>query len=247
MLFDAVVAAPYLLRIGKGIRLRGVTAHLRTRYAHIITLTRAGFIKPFVKHAVARQRQHATYAVADLDDFLASLTARAVVHPNPEPPVMDIPQAAKRAYCTMPNVLRMILDGRLSWVGIDPEVPGFHGVIVNADEVLERVRAPDLDGFTANHLQKRLGIHQRVVKALIACGYLRPETRINPVNKCPTDIVRIDEVEAFERKYISLWNLSKHYNTNAYKLKTDLDRLGKKPAISNDKVGATFYLKSAML
>lgn len=247
VLFDAVAAAPSLRRIAKGVRLRGVTAHLRTRYAHTLTLARGGFIKPFVTHAVERQGQRATFAIADLDDFLANLTSRAVVHPNPESPVMDIPQAAKRAYSTMPDVLRMILDGTLSWVGVDPDMPGFHGVLVNADEVLERVRAPDLDGFTAHALKARLGIHQRVIEGLIARGYLRRERRINPVNRCPVFIVRPDTVEAFEREYVSLWELSKRYNTNAYKLKVDLDRRGKRPAISNDKVGATFYLRRLML
>lgn len=247
VLFDAVAAAPCLRRMAKGVRLRGVTAHLRTRYAHTLTLIRGGFIKPFVTHAVERQGQRATYAVADLDDFLASLTHRAVVHAKPQSPVMDIPQAAKRAYCTMPDVLQMILDGTLSWVGLDPETPGFHGIVVNADEILERVRAPDLDGFTAHALKARLGIHQRAIEGLIAWGYLRRERRINPVNRCPVFIVRPDTVEAFEREYVSLWELSKRYNTNAYKLKVDLDRRGKRPAISNDKVGATFYLRRLML
>ncbi len=247
VLFDAIAAAPHLRQVAKGVRLRGVTAHLRTRYAHTLTLTRGGFIKPFVTHAVERQGQRATYAVADLDDFLDRLTRRAVVHPNPEPPVMDIPEAAKRAYCTMPDLLRMILDDGLEWIGRDPETPGFHGVLVNADEVLEKVRAPDLDGLTASDLRTRLGIHQRAVTGLIANGYLAREKRINPVNRCPVLIVRSQTVDNFEREYVSLSELARRYNVNAYKLKADLDRRGKKPAISNDKVGATFYLRSTMM
>ena len=246
-LFDAILAAPYLRQIAKGVRLRGVTAHLRTRYAHTLTLTRAGFIKPFVTHAVERQGQRATYAVADLNDFLSCLARRAVVHPNPKLPVMDIPKAAKRAYCTMPDVLHMILDGTLGWVGLDPEVPGFHGIIVDADEVLERVRGPDLDGLTANDLRKRLGIHQRAVTGLIANGYLAREKWINPVSRCPVFIVRSKTVDTFEREYVSLSELARHYKTNAYKLKIDLDRRGKRPAISNDRVGATFYLRRMMM
>ncbi len=184
VLFDARLAAPCLRRIAKGMSLHSVTKHLETRYAHTLTLARSGFIKPIVTKAEETDIRP-RYAASDLDDFIASLIEEAVVHPQPERPFMDIPRAAKRAYCTTPDILRMILRRELTWVGLDPDVSGFHAILVNADEVLSRVRGPDHDGYTMRTLRIRMCVHQRVIEALIAGGHLPQVKRLNPVKPAP--------------------------------------------------------------
>lgn len=245
-LFDARLAAPFLRRIAKGMSLHSVTKHLETRYAHTLTLARSGFIKPIVARA-GETDIRPRYATFDLDDFIASLIEEAVVHPQPERPIMDIPRAAKRAYCTTPDVLRMILGRELTWVGLDPDVSGFHAILVNADEVLDRVRGSDHDGYTIQTLRIRLGVHQRVVEGLLARGHLPRVATINPVNRCPNLIVPPDAVDTFQRTYVSLWDLAGQWQTNAFKLKKELDRRGVEPAIGRDQVGATFYLRDMLL
>lgn len=246
VLFDARLAAPFLRRIAKGMSLHGVTDHLETRYAHTLSLARRGFIKPIVPSA-GETDIRPRYTAIDLDEFIASLIEEAVVHPQPERPIMDIPRAAKRAYCTTPDVLRMILTRQLRWVGLDPDVSGFHAILVNADEVLDHVRGPAHDGYTMQTLRVRLGVHQRVVEALIAKNHLPQVDRINPVNRCPNRIVLPETVEAFERRYVSLSELAQHWRTNAFRLKKDLDRRGIEPALRNDQVGATFYSRRQLL
>lgn len=246
VLFDARLATPVLRRIAKGMSLHSVTEHLQTRYAHTLTLARSGFIKAIVASA-GETDIRPRYAAFDLDDFIASLIEDAVVHPQPERPIMDIPRAAKRAYCTTPDVLRMILARQLRWVGLDPDVSGFHAILVNADEVLDHVRGPAHDGYTMQTLRVRLGVHQRVVEALIAQSHLPQVERINPVNHCPNRIVLPETVEAFERSYVSLSELAQHWRTNAFRLKKDLDRRGIEPALRNDQVGATFYSRRQLL
>jgi len=247
VLFDARRAAPFLRRIAKGLKLHGVTEHLQTRYAHTLTIVRNGFNKPIVVAAAGDETARATYAAADLEDFIASLVENAIVCPQPKRPIMDIPRAAKRAYCTTPDVLRMILRRELAWVGLDPDVSGFHAILVNADEVLDRVRGSDHEGYTTQALRIRLGVHQRVVEGLIAGGHLPRVATINPVNRCPNLIVPPGAVDTFQRTYVSLWELADRWETNAFKLKKDLDRRGIDPTIRRDQVGATFYLRSTLL
>lgn len=224
-----------------------MTEHLQTRYAHTLTIVRHGFIKPIVEAAAGGETARATYAAADLEDFIASLVENAIVCPQTERPIMDIPRAAKRAYCTTPDVLRMILRRELAWVGLDPDVSGFHAILVNADEVLDRVRGSDHEGYTTQTLRIRLGVHQRVVEGLIAGGHLPRVATINPVNRCPNLIVPPDAVDTFQRAYVSLSELARRWEVNAFKLKKDLDRRGIRPALRNDQVGATFYQRSALL
>ncbi len=71
--------------------------------------------------------------------------------------------------------------------------------------------------------------------------------RLNPVNRHPDWIVMPETVDAFERTYVTLWELSRRWETNAFKLKKQLDRRGIVPAMRNDQVGATFYLRSTLL
>jgi predicted HTH domain antitoxin len=113
--------------------------------------------------------------------------------------------------------------------------------------VLDHVRGPAHDGYTMQTLRVRLGVHQRVVEALIAQSHLPQVERINPVNHCPNRIVLPETVEAFERSYVSLSELAQHWRTNAFRLKKDLDRRGIEPALRNDQVGATFYSRRQLL
>ena len=141
----------------------------------------------------------------------------------------------------------MILDRQLRWVGVDPDRAGFHAILVDADEILKRVRGPEHDGYTMQKLRARMKVGQRVVQALITGDYLPQVMRPNPVNRHPDWIVLPETIDAFERTYVSLSELAGRWEMNAFKLKTDLDRRGVEPAIRRDQVGATFYLRDRLL
>ncbi|MFH6780911.1 MULTISPECIES: hypothetical protein [Methylobacterium] len=247
VIFDAAIAAPVLGRATKLFSLRTMAEYLHTTYSYAIMLTTNGFIEPFKSDMVEEKVIRARYAKADVDAFMVKLSEGGVIRPRPERPFMDIPRATKRSYCPTPDIIRMILNRQLCWVGVDPDKAGFHAILVNADEILERVRGPDHNGYTTQALRIRLGVHQRVVDGLLARGYLPRVAAINPVNRCPNLIVLPDVVDTFERTYVSLCELAAQWETNAFKLKKDLDRRGVEPAIRRDQVGATFYLRKTLL
>jgi len=245
--FSAVFAAPILRRATKLLNLRAMAEHLQTTYSYAKMLATHGFIEPFKSDMVGEKVIRARFARADVDAFMDRLSDGAVVHPRPERPLMDIPRAAKRTYCPMPDVIRMILDRELRWVGVDPDRAGFHAILVDADEILARVRGPEHDGYTMQTLRVRMKVGQRVVQALIAGDYLPQVMRPNPVNRHPDWIVLPETVDAFERTYVALSELAARWEVNAFKLKTDLDRRGVKPATRRDQVGASFYLRDRLL
>ena len=90
--------------------------------------------------------------------------------------------------------------------------------------------------------QHRLQIGDRVARALMGQRLLKTVTVVNPVNRCPTVIVQADEVERFEREYVSLFTLAKQQGRHFRKV--EIDAAGIKPALDPEKVGATFYRRS---
>ena len=53
--------------------------------------------------------------------------------------------------------------------------------------------------------------------------------------------VTAEEVERFEREYVSLFVLAKQRGQHFRKVKQELDAAGIKPGLDPAKVGATFY------
>jgi hypothetical protein len=154
---------------------------------------------------------------------------------------VNIPEAARLAFCMSEEVVRLILDGKLvrKW-RLRGEL-GYMSVLVDIEEVRALVRGPDHGGFTGKALQDRLQTADRVIRKLIAGGQLKTETVINPVNRCPTVVVPAEEVERFEREFVSLFALAKRQGRHFRAVKKELEAAGIEPALDPKKIGATFY------
>lgn len=240
--FDAAQTQAFLAHHEDAISIKGVETYLNTGRVQAKILVEHGFIKPLHSHSRA-QRQRPTFATADLDQFFYMLTDRAVPATNPTPPIVNIPGAAKRANCGAHEVIRLILDRKLGWVGQDEAVPGYLGILVNANEVKRFVQGAPLDGLTARAIEKRLGTSTKVVVGLIEKGYLPTRTCINPINRCPVQIVDNAVFNAFDKKYILLLEMANIFDTIPVVMMRRLEDAGIQPAIQRDEVGATFYLR----
>jgi hypothetical protein len=184
------------------------------------------------------------FAPEDLDDFLTRLGAGAAEVAAVGPNQSDIPTIAKKACCGTAEIVQAILDGRLVPKGRLASERGFMAVLLDLDEVRTLFRGAELDGLTALALAKRLGVADRVTARLIGGGYLRTVTAINPINRCPTVIVPTEEVERFEREFVSLFSLAKQRGAHFRVLKKALEAAGVRTAFDPDEVGPTFYRRS---
>jgi hypothetical protein len=142
------------------------------------------------------------------------------------------------------DVVRLILDRKITRKWRLAGERGYMSVLVDVEEIRALVRGPDHGGFTAFALKDRMQTTHRVVRKLIAQGHLKTITVVNPVNRCPTVVVPADEVERFEREYVSLFGLAKQQGRHFLKVKQELDAAGIKPSLDPKKIGATFYLVS---
>ncbi|WP_024513056.1 hypothetical protein [Bradyrhizobium sp. ARR65] len=84
-------------------------------------------------------------------------------------------------------------------------------------------RGPEHGGLTGHALKDRLQTNDRVAHRLMALGHLKTFTVVNPVNRCPTVIVPAEEVERFEREYVSLFALAKQQERHFLVVKAPSD------------------------
>src|SRR5258708_27811723 len=112
--------------------------------------------------------------------------------------------------------------------------------LVDVEEIRAQVRGPDHGGFTAFALKDRMQTTDRVVRKLIAGGHLKTITVVNPVNRCPTVVVPADEVERFEREYVSLFALAKQLGRHLLAVKKELHPPRINPALDLQTLRATF-------
>ena len=214
--------------------------YLNAGRVHTRLLVDQGFIKalPAAKGAATR------YSKTELDAFIARLLRDAAPVKFLKLPTCTIPAAAKRANCSAAEILRLILDKKLTWVGQLIAERGYLSVLVRLDEIKEHVHRAKLDGLTARELEKRLKTSTKVVTALVQHGHLTQATVVNPINRCPVKIIALENVERFERTYVSLTVLAAERGQHFAGVKATLEAAGVKPAIDRAACHATFYRRA---
>lgn len=183
------------------------------------------------------------FAIADLDDLLARLSNGADTVAKPSAGQVDIPEAAKRAYCTGAAIVRLVVDRKLTWVGRLTGTEGYLGVLVNLDEVRELVRGVNHGGLTPAQVAGLLKTGDPVVRALIRLGHIATVATVNPVNRSPQQVVMPSEVKRFGRVFASLYTLAKEQGRHLRTVKKILEAAGLKPAF-DPGIGASFYRRS---
>jgi len=243
IVFSVEASREILEKSTDSLNLTDAESYLNAGRVHARLLHEEGFITPFVVFPSLRKSEY-NFAVKDLDRFLTELLAGTESVEGAALDEYDIPSAAKRANCSAAEIVRLILDKKLSWVGQLAGNQGYLSVLVRLSEIKTFVHGRPVDGFTPRDLERELGTTTATVKALIGNGILPTETIVHPVNRCPTTIIKTTVVGNFKRQYISLFNLAAEQGQHFRKVQKDLDKKGIKPVLTRDRYGASFYRRS---
>jgi hypothetical protein len=160
---------------------------------------------------------------------------------KPQSPAYSIQDAAKRASCGAGEIIRLILDKKLQWVGKLASAQGYAAVLVNGDEIKELVREPAPDAATVHELVGRFNTSVRVIKALITGGHFTTVTVRNAINRCPMRAIPSADLAAFMQDFVPLFELSEQLHVHPCVLKARLAEQGVQPALDPKKHYATFY------
>lgn len=235
--FDAQAATTVIAAMERRLYLPAARAYLNAPRSQADLLIKHGFIK--AKDPIAGTYDQ--YSIDDLDAFLRHLMvdARPVDHASAA--MADIPGAARRAHCSAVDVLQMILEGRLAWVGRLRQIHGYQSVLVNVDEVKAAVRGPDHGGLTHAQVREALRTNHRVLLALIANGLVIEFRARNPVTRRVQSLVHPLELARFQKTYVSLHVLADERKQHHLVLRKELDAAGVKPVFDPKTVHARFY------
>ncbi|WP_417683979.1 hypothetical protein [Roseibium sp.] len=240
VLFHADDAKFYLDRIEESMSLNQTRAYINAPRPVDRVLFEAGLLKPWLHGGTGVLKDHA-FAKRDLDEFLSALTASAVPATGAETNLVPILRAAKMANCSTPEIVQLILDGRLDTIRTDPELTGFLSVLVDPDEVKPLVRRDDHGGYSLREVEQKLKTSTRVVKALINHHHLEAVTAVNPINRCPQTIVKRDILDSFMERFETASSLSRRSGTHLQTMMKRLQGLGVDAAFPKDQIPATIY------
>jgi hypothetical protein len=242
VIFDAQAGSAAVQKAKGSLSLPAAGRYLNAPRVQSALLAKYAFIEPFLPAKAFGAVDQ--FAVDDLEAFLKRLLDGACPVDKPNQNQVDIPSAASLCCCASIQVLQLILDKKLNWVGRDTGLRNYMSVLVDVEEVRSKVRGADYEGFAVSALSDRMQTNGSVARALVAQGHLATVTVINPVNRCPTVIVPHDEVERFEAEYVSLFGLARERGLHHNAMKKRLEAAGIKPALDTKKIGATFYRRS---
>jgi hypothetical protein len=236
-MFDATAAEPFLDRLARSVSMKGAETYLNARRPIPQMLRDHGYIRPFVTPGTANLGDYA-FDPAELDRFLARLTSNATPKTDGLTPIS---RAAKRANCSQMEVVDLLVNDRLTTVGLNPASSGYAAVHVDLEEVRQKVRGPEHGGIKLRDVERRMSWSTSVVKKLIEEGLLPARTAINPKNRCPQTVVDPEDLDTFDAEYVSLQTLAKERGVHFKRMKRELEEAGVLPEPRFRNVPATFY------
>ncbi len=241
--FSSEAAAPVFDKLQNALTQKQVETNLNSGRVHTKLLVDHGFIQPMEDHDRLELGDQC-YDRRELDEFKMRLFTNVVWVKEPEWPQMTIAAAAKRTCCSAMEIVRLILDRRLRWVGSWTATTGFLSLLVDATEVKRLIRSEDSDHLTMGQAADMLGTTDRVLSALVESKVLSSERRISPKNRCPYVAIPRKAAEAFKAQFASLHELARGRSKHMPILKRELASRGIEPALTHKQVMASFYRRS---
>ncbi|WAJ31287.1 TniQ family protein [Antarcticirhabdus aurantiaca] len=242
VLVEADRANEFMRMLSDTMSLADAAWYLNVPRPHEQLLLKAGHIRPAVQGGTDVFKDHAI-SKTSLDAFLVKLLAAA------DPRRVEghsIQRAAKMTNCGAMEIVALLIDGRLTRVGVDPDSRGYLSVLVDVAEVLPLVRREDHGGLSLVEVQKRQCWSDGLVKALVDQGHLPSSVGVNPVNRCPQRIVLPADLEKFDATYVTLMTLARECGVHFRRLNKHLSANGVEPDPRFSEVPATVFRRDAV-
>jgi hypothetical protein len=198
----------------------------------------AGLIR---RHSVGSDALNEVFLKSELDQFLAALFRKAETVTHARPGAHEIRTAAPRANCSVVEIVRLIVDGRLAWVGRLAGLHGIAAILVDLDEIKSMTTLPDLGGLIPANALRALRVNSKVMTGLLRVGAFKTVVQRHPIKRNPQVVIPFEEIDRFKSKYVSLFTLARSQEKHMPILLRELKVLGIQPAPELEGVGATFF------
>lgn len=152
-IFPVEPATRLLQAFSEGIPQKSVEKYLNSTLNFRKAIVEAALIAPVVRCPGLKPVYHPDV----LDSFLVRLSVGAAQVERAEAGQVGIMEAARRAKCLAMDVVQLLLDGRLNWVGMLKYETGISAILVRLSEVTEATEV-ELPGIKILSWAKEFGI-----------------------------------------------------------------------------------------
>lgn len=241
VLFDAAATKELLTRYTNPLTLGELAEVLGTNKVQTRIIVKAGHIRPLLD-APESEVGNPYYAREDAERFLATLRDGAQLVTRAPPGAHPIRVVAKKTLGSSMDIVAMILERRLGWVGqIDAE--GYSGLLVRLEEVRNLIRGAEIEGYAPRQAARLLKVPDNAIYDLIETGLVRTTLQRHPVARREVRIVTFKEIERFRLAYVSLFEASRTHGLHHMNLKSRLTAAGVLPVYDPKECGVTLYLR----
>ncbi|ORE97764.1 TniQ family protein [Aurantimonas sp. 22II-16-19i] len=205
---------------------------------HINAVVDAGGFVSITGAGKVYNAQH-RFGARNVDETMCRLMGGEPVEAIP-PGMMPLGEARHAAICTFPEIIRLVLQGRLSRVARLVGVEGLDAVLVPKDEVARLTSAPSR-GLTRIEVQHRTRLSQKPVQKLFEHRVFDLEVVRNPVKRSEQVVATEESVGRFMRDVVGLHPLAKHHGVHFRRMKAIMAAAGIEPLLDPVEFHATFY------
>ncbi|MBL8597774.1 MAG: TniQ family protein [Devosia sp.] len=224
LLFPAAPHSHLLERLSRGISALHAQQRINCERQVFGPLVKAGILAPIVDVASG----YPLFDTADLDAFIDRLLNVATPYKTKPDGLETIATARKWLICAQPEIVKLILDGRLKSVGKLEDEVGFAAVLVDPLEVAPLVRGKELGGIVVVDIVADLGIHFAGVMEMLEV-HLPTVERMHPTRRCLQRVVDETVYAKFKAKYASLRNLARAAGVHSRTKMVELRKRGIHP------------------
>ncbi|MCC8944188.1 TniQ family protein [Bradyrhizobium sp. Arg62] len=240
VLLDAAVADRLFERERNAITAKQAEQYINAPRGLPKALCDAGIIP---RHSVGSAMNN-VYLESELDAFLIRLFRKAKKVKSAGPQACDMAAACRRANCSVLEIIRLIIDDQIAWVGRRADAKGLAAILVDSDEIRALTRLPDLCGLIYQDAIRTLHVSGTVMAGLVRAGALKTVVQRHPVKRNPQVVIPLEEIGRFKSMYVSLHQLARERGKYMGTLNRELQEAGVRPTPELDGVGASFFKRS---
>ena len=207
--FDADAWDPFLRRYARSLNSKAAAAAIGVRQELLRKLEGAGFLRPLATLPGLADR----YDPGDLQALLDDLFRRSQCVATVEQDMAPLLSSSARCRSDAVELLDLIRDDRLAFVGRLPNVVGISALVIRPSDVLEVLDGPQLEGYRHADVRRILGMNCPTVSWLIRTGRLGHERRLNPRTRRIVQIVPRAALEAFTADFVTLSQIAAQEQT----------------------------------
>ena len=180
---------------------RGAASYLGTARRTLKKLCDRHMIEVIALHAQGKSLN--VLLRSNLDKFLDKLSGGSPDVEAPPEGAKTIVEAAKKSNLDYPDLIQLILDGKIQVIGRQRSLRGLLSLFVDLDDILKfRQVAPDL--YTLKHAAERFGQSYNNMQVLTREGAI--PSIPNPSTRQPSRLVTLEDCQKFFQEYASVAN-----------------------------------------